>query len=136
MIRADVNTLHYYYPFGSPMPGRSFSSDSYRYGFNGMEKDGEIKGEGNSYDFGARMYDPRIGRWLSVDPFFQEYIPFTPYGFAINNPIFLLDADGNVVVDSKGNPVTISITKAENGTATATYEFVEGTSLTVRSLKC
>jgi RHS repeat-associated protein len=50
------------------MPGRTFNSSEYRYGFGGHEKDDEIKGEGNSLDFGARIYDPRLGRWLSVDP--------------------------------------------------------------------
>ena len=40
----------------------------FRYGFNDMEQDGEIKGDGNSYDFGARMLDPRLGRWLTIDP--------------------------------------------------------------------
>lgn len=46
------------YPFGSLVPNRHGSSGSYRYGFNGKEKDDEIKGEGNSIDFGSRMYDP------------------------------------------------------------------------------
>src|SRR5690606_36422730 len=45
----------------------------YRYGFNGMEKDNEVKGKGNSYDFGARMYDSRLGRWLSIDPLTGKY---------------------------------------------------------------
>ncbi|MFT6150196.1 MAG: hypothetical protein ACJAUH_002894, partial [Saprospiraceae bacterium] len=40
-----------YYPFGSSMAGRKYNDDSYRYGFNGMEKDDEMKGNGNSYDF-------------------------------------------------------------------------------------
>ncbi|MFK7059864.1 hypothetical protein V3Q90_06970 [Flavobacterium oreochromis] len=54
---------YYYYPFGSLVPNRHGSSkpNGYRYGFNGKEDD-QIKGEGNSYDFGARIYDPRIGR--------------------------------------------------------------------------
>ena len=50
-------------------PGRHGNSGEYRYGFNGMEKDDEIEGEGNSYDFGARTYDPRIGRFKRIDPF-------------------------------------------------------------------
>ncbi|GGD36603.1 hypothetical protein GCM10011343_28070 [Flavobacterium orientale] len=50
------------------VPNRHGSAESYRYGFNGMEKDDEIKGEGNSYDFGARMLDPRVGRWFAPDP--------------------------------------------------------------------
>ena len=54
-----------YYPFGMTQPGRTFSSTSYNYGFNGMLKDDEIKGSGNSYDFGDRMYDPRIMRSIN-----------------------------------------------------------------------
>jgi RHS repeat-associated protein len=41
--------------------------DNYTYGFQGQEKDDEVSGEGNSYDFGARFYNSRVGRWLSVD---------------------------------------------------------------------
>jgi len=59
-----INTTAVTGTFGAPMPGRSFNSNSYKYGFNGKEKDDEVKGNGNSYDFGARIYDPRIGRWL------------------------------------------------------------------------
>ena len=42
-------------PFGVGLKNRDFSSEKYRYGFNGMEKDDEVKGENNSYDFGARL---------------------------------------------------------------------------------
>jgi len=60
--------------------------DGYRYGFQGQEKDDEIKGEGNRYDFGARMYDARVGRFLSIDPHCNGYPDISPYVFAINNP--------------------------------------------------
>ena len=66
----------------------------YRYGFNGKEMDNEIKTNGNSYDFGARMYDPRLGRWLSVDPLTKNYPWYTPYQFAGNQPIWAIDLDG------------------------------------------
>jgi RHS repeat-associated protein len=45
----------------------------YRFGFNGQEKDDEVKVEGNSLDFGARIYDSRLGRWLSLDPLQAKY---------------------------------------------------------------
>jgi RHS repeat-associated protein len=77
------------------MPGRKFSSSSlYRYGFNGKEMDNEAKGEGNQYDYGFRIYDPRLVRFLSVDPLFQSYPWFTPYQFAGNSPILNIDLDG------------------------------------------
>ena len=49
------------------MPERSFSYENYRWGFNGEETDNDVKGAGNSLDFGARIYDSRLGRWLSLD---------------------------------------------------------------------
>ncbi len=53
---ADVISTTDYYPFGSPMPGRTFSSGSYKYGFNGKENDNEVKGNGNQQDYGMRIY--------------------------------------------------------------------------------
>ena len=64
------------------------------FGFNGQEKDNEIKGAGNSYDFGERIYDPRVVRFLSVDPLTKEYPWYTPYQFAGNKPIVFIDRDG------------------------------------------
>lgn len=89
-----VYSLTDYYPFGMTMPGRNYSSDSYRYGFNGMEKDDEFKGVGNSYDFGARMYDPRICRFPSLDPMMNQRVGFSPYEFAANSPIQFIDENG------------------------------------------
>jgi len=64
----DIIAANDYYPFGMQMPGRSYNSGEYRYGFNGMEKDDEVKGSGNSYTTEFRQYDPRLGRWMSLDP--------------------------------------------------------------------
>src|SRR5690606_25374295 len=58
-----------------------------------MEKDDEIKGNGNSYDFGARIYDSRLVRWLSLDPLASKYPSESPYIFVGNNPIFYIDPD-------------------------------------------
>lgn len=77
------------------MPGRKWDNGSkYRYGFNGKENDNEVKGEGNQQDYGMRIYDPRIGRFLSVDPLTKGFPNLTPYQFASNNPIALIDVDG------------------------------------------
>ncbi len=86
-------------PFGSIMV--SVSKGEYRYGFNGMEKDSELKGEGNSLDFGARIYDSRLGRFFSIDPRTKEYPFWSPYSFAGNNPIRLTDVDG----EGPGDPM-------------------------------
>jgi len=61
------------------------------YGFNGKEKDGEVSGEGNSYDYGFRIYNPRLGRFLSVDPLFRSYPWYSSYHFAGNKPIWAID---------------------------------------------
>lgn len=93
-LTADVVSATDYYAFGAIMPGRNFSSNTYRYGFNGKEKDDEVKGSGNSLDFGARIYDPRTGRWLTLDPKVAKYPGFSGYNFALNNPISIIDPDG------------------------------------------
>jgi len=94
-----------YYPFGSALPGRSFNSDSYDYGFNGMEKDDELKGNGNSLDFGARIYDPRLGRWLAVDPLVVKYPMMSSYCFVGNMPIVAVDPDGrDIYLVTRGGP--------------------------------
>src|SRR5690554_3027168 len=67
---------------------------AYRYGFNGYERDDEIKGGGNSYDFGMRIYDPRIARFLSIDPRIKDFPYWSPYIFAANNPIRMVDVYG------------------------------------------
>jgi len=79
------------------MPGRNANPTTYRHGFNGMEKDDELKGNGNSYDFGARMYDPRLGGWLSLDPQFNKYSYVSPYNFTLNNPVLFIDPNGEEV---------------------------------------
>lgn len=92
---ADVVTATDYYPFGMAMPGRKYAqAGAYRYGFNGKENDNEVKGEGNTLDFGARIYDPRLGRFLSEDPITKDYPELTPYQFASNRPIDGIDQDG------------------------------------------
>ena len=68
--------------------------NSYRYGFNGKEMDNDVKGFGNQQDYGMRIYDPRLGRFLSVDPISKEYPELTPYQFASNRPIDGIDLDG------------------------------------------
>ena len=84
-----------YYAFGTSMPGRKYESGLYRYGFNGKEND--ANGEFGSQliqDYGFRMYNPAIAKFLSVDPLTASYPMLTPYQFASNSPIAHLDLDG------------------------------------------
>ena len=73
------------------MNGRGFSG-SYRFGYQGSEKDNEVSGDGNSYTTEFRQLDPRLGRWFSVDPVFQPWQ--SPYTSMDNNPICLNDPLG------------------------------------------
>ncbi len=94
------------------------------YGFNGQEKDDEVKGQGNSYDFGFRMDDPRLGRFFSRDPFFFYFPNQSTYAFAGNSPIALIDADGGFQLPAGTNegdfPVLTGVLKTIG-------ELVEGT---------
>ncbi len=87
-----------------------------------MEKDDEVKGSGNHVDFGARGYDPRLGKWLSIDPFAAKYPSIAPYAFTANNPVYYVDPDGQKIyiyyesgeIDSRGNPIMVAYTYGSN----------------------
>jgi len=84
--------------FGSVMIGREFEADTagrYRFGFNGKEKINEIYGDGNGIAFGARIYDSRLGRFLSSDKYVELSLKESPYHFSGNNPILYIDKKGN-----------------------------------------
>ena len=101
---AVVRSASDYSAFGAPLEGRKHFTPNYRYGFNGMEKDAEMHGnDGDSYDFGARMYDARVGRWLSRDPEFKRYPSFSSYCSFANNPLVFVDPDGRVLKVSFDN---------------------------------
>ena len=129
--KAIVLSATDYYPFGYQIENRTYASESYKYGFNGMEKDNEIKGSGNFYDFGLRCYDPRLGRMLSIDPRAPGYPWQTTYAYHRNSPISILDylgggdndettppppkpidevdADGNKTYSGTAEPIIITI---------------------------
>jgi len=92
---ADVTSYSDYYPYGMQMPGRhATAGDSYRYGFQGQEKDDEIKGEGNSVNYKYRMHDPRIGRFFAVDPLAPKYPHNSVYAFSENRVIDGVELEG------------------------------------------
>ena len=93
---ADVWGSRDYYPFGMMQGGRNLSVGGYRYGFNGMEDDGEVNGFGNSYYTMYRQYDPRLGKWLSLDPKKDFQPAISPYVGINNSPIMLNDPNGDI----------------------------------------
>ena len=112
------------------MPGRRWRAageDAARFGFNGKENDNEVKGEGNAIDYGARMYDARIGRFLSVDPLAARGPQFSPYSAFFNNQIIFTDPDGRWPIYGKDGGYLGEDGKYEKGkdlafTGTATYD--------------
>jgi RHS repeat-associated protein len=82
------------------LDGRTVSG-GYRYGYQGSEKDNETKGNGNSYTTEFRQLDPRLGRWLSVDPLFAKFPWQSTYTAFDNNPISLVDRLGS---ETEGGP--------------------------------
>jgi RHS repeat-associated protein len=116
-FKVQIVSVSDYSPFGVQLDGRSFESEVYRRGFNGMEKDDDVKGSGNSYDFGARFYDSRVGRFLSRDPREKQYPYMSVYCYAASNPIKFIDVNG----EGPGDPVRLyfsnaySFSHGENG---------------------
>ncbi len=112
----EIASENDYYPFGMVMPGRSFNASSYRFGFNDKEKDDEIRGQGNSNNFGDRIEDPRIGRFLSIDRYSQETPQQTPYSFAGNTPINSIDYNGlfQIVVTAAAQKAGVTIQNISN----------------------
>jgi len=114
--KADMVSANDYYPFGMLMPGRSYfiANTNYRYGFNGKERETDPV----QYDYGFRIYDPRLERFKSVDPLASKFAMLTPYQFASNRPIDGIDLDGleyatfTIVVDGNtGRTTKISVSK-------------------------
>ena len=103
---ASVSNSFSYYPFGMMLPARKFTSENYRYGFNGKENDDDVKGAGNQQDYGMRIYDYRLGRFLSMDPMFKKFAFSSTYNAMDNNPILLVDHYGKE--PTKHNSVGLS----------------------------
>lgn len=90
----SLNNYHFYssknYLYINPVKGLQGYGLGYGFSFNGQEKDDETQ----TQDYGMRIYDYRLGRFLSVDPLTKEFSMLTPYQFASNTPIQAIDLDG------------------------------------------
>ncbi|MFZ4798973.1 MAG: RHS repeat domain-containing protein, partial [Bacteroidia bacterium] len=93
-----LNNYHFYNPknylYSKPVKGLQGYGLGYGFSFNGKENDNEVMGAGNWQDYGARMYNPRLGRFPNPDPKAKLYPMLSTYQFASNTPIQAVDLDG------------------------------------------
>ena len=94
----QVQSIHDYYPFGMVNEDRSSNPGSYAYRYNGKELNEEL----GLYDYGARWYDPSVGRFTSIDPFAEKMPNWSPYTYSFNNPLRFTDPDGRMPSDCCG----------------------------------
>ncbi len=87
-----ITQVNDYYPFGLTF-NSSASSPENLYKFNGKEEQEET----GWLDYGARMYQPELGRWFNIDPLAEAYDSYSPYNYTLNNPILYIDPDGQYV---------------------------------------
>jgi RHS repeat-associated protein len=98
--QSEIIEENNYYPYGLKMQGFNTNVSSLgnsvaqRYMFGGKEFDDSFNETLNTYDFGARNYDPALGRWMNIDPLAEQMRRHSPYNYAFNNPIFFIDSDG------------------------------------------
>lgn len=90
------------------LPNRTYSSPVYRYGFQGQEKDDEIKGEGNSLNYTFKMHDPRVGRFFATAPLAPKYPHNSPYAFSENRVIDGFELEGLEFLDADESRIKLS----------------------------
>ncbi|MCD9574178.1 DUF6443 domain-containing protein [Flavobacterium soyae] len=110
-----------YYPFGLKHKGyNDYTTTNNKYKYNGKELQDELGL--NFYDYGARNYDPALGRWMNIDPLAEKYFNLSPYNYVADNPIIYIDPDGKeIIVANKADQGTVL--KMINSKALGTFAF-------------
>src|SRR5690606_29292783 len=94
----DIKSFNDYYPYGMVLQNRSLSeAEVHRFGFQGQEKDDEVKGNNATTTYTNRVYDNRVAKWYSMDFEYQSSPYSSPYVAFENNPIYYKDLEGNSI---------------------------------------
>lgn len=102
----EISQTGIYYPYGMLLEQNNYSKHKInKFLYNGKELQDDIMAGLNLdiYDYGARMYDPAVGRWWSVDPLAEKYRRWSPYNYCVGNPIRFIDPDGMRITDPPGS---------------------------------
>jgi RHS repeat-associated protein len=140
---SDIKQINNYYPFGLNMEGNWTPSGANgggnKYQYNGKEWNDDFSLGWN--DYGARMYDAAVARWMTVDPLAEKYIAYSPYNYVLNSPIIFIDPDGmqvrydwdahdrgqkGVYRDDDGNDVGFEGARKELGLDNGFQDFTKG----------
>lgn len=104
-VSLEIISENNYYPFGLKHKGyniggaTSLGNDvAQKWKFGGKELDDSFNDALATYDFGARNYDPALGRWMNIDPLAFKYYSYSPYIFAANSPLVFVDPDGKQLI--------------------------------------
>ena len=90
----EITQVNAYYPFGmNHVANTNGASGAFKYQYNGKEFNDDFGLNWN--DYGARFYDPAIGRWNRVDPLAEKMRRYSPYNYCFDSPIRFIDPDGN-----------------------------------------
>jgi RHS repeat-associated protein len=110
---------------GISSKAQGFGGAESRYKYNSKELQSKEFSDGSGldlYDYGARLQDPQLGRWWTQDKFAEVYVALTPYQYAANNPIKIIDEAGHLLKDKDGNLIATSTGQTYSRSSTVTVE--------------